>query len=441
MESMEKRKQPSAQIEKLQQRIAHLEEEVESGRQRNAELSKSIVKLKDVQKLSETIGASLDLHHILDALMKLSRRVIPYENGGVFLTPEGSDDMEVALVVYRSDGFEAQVRRQWEEGILQWVMAEQRAMVLPDVDAMRGSEEAERNFVIVPLFVRGKNVGVFELVCDKSAETFTNRDIELISILANQAAIALENARLIQSLDETNRRLRASQQQVIQSGKMAAVGELAAGIGHEINNPLQVILSRVQLMQHACKEDRVLSGLEVVEEHAARISQIVRNLMDFSQESSAEGEMRALEVHELIARSRSLVAHFFTTKQIKVIMHLPESLPQVRGRSGPLEQVFVNLLLNACQAMDDEGTLTIAGKAEQDFVVLTFADTGIGIPPEILPRIFEPFFTRKEVHEGRGLGLSISYGIVQDHGGAIYASSELGKGTTITVKLPIFCSG
>lgn len=440
MKSMnENRKQPSARITNLQQRIAHLEEEVDSGRQRNAELSKSIVKLKDVQKLSETIGASLDLHHILDALMKLSRRVIQYENGGVFLISEGSDDMEVALVVHRSDGFEAQVRRQWDEGILQWVMAEHRAMVLPDV--AQGAQEAERNFVIVPLFVRGKNVGVFELVCDKSAETFTNREIELISILANQAAIALENARLIQSLDETNRRLRATQQQVIQSGKMAAVGELAAGIGHEINNPLQVIMSRVQLMQVACKEDRVLSGLEIVEAHAERISLIVRNLMNFARESSAEGEMRALTVHELVARSRSLVSHAFTSKQIKVIVHIPETLPPVRGRPGPLEQVFVNLLLNACQAMDHEGTLTIAGKEEEGFIALTFNDTGVGIPREILPRIFEPFFTTKEVHEGRGLGLSISYGIVQDHGGVIHAISEAGKGSTVSVRLPIFRSG
>jgi C4-dicarboxylate-specific signal transduction histidine kinase len=436
---MGKRKQPSAQIENLRQRVAHLEEEVDSGRQRNADLSKSIVKLKDVQKLSETIGASLDLHHILDALMKLSRRVIQYENGGVFLISEGSDDMEVALVVHRSDGFEAQVRRQWDEGILRWVMAEQRAMVLPD--AAQGVEEAERNFVIVPLFVRGKNVGVFELVCDKSAETFTNRDIELISILANQAAIALENARLIQSLDETNRRLRASQQQVIQAGKMAAVGELAAGIGHEINNPLQVIMSRVQLMQVACKEDRVLSGLEIVEEHTERISRIVRNLMEFARESSAEGEMRALEVHELVARSRSLVSHAFASKQIEVIVDIPKTLSPVRGRPGPLEQVFVNLLLNACQAMDYEGTLTIAGKEEQGFIALTFADTGVGIPSEILPRIFEPFFTTKEVQEGRGLGLSISYGIVQDHGGGIHAISEAGKGTTVSVRLPVFRSG
>ena len=115
--------------------------------------------------------------------------------------------------------------------------------------------------------------------------------------------------------------------------------------------------------------------------------------------------------------------------------------PPVRGRPGPLEQVFVNLLLSACQAMDHEGTLTIAGKEEGGFIALTFNDTGVGIPREILPRIFEPFFTTKEVHEGRGLGLSISYGIVQDHGGVIHAISEAGKGSTVSVRLPIFRSG
>jgi len=292
----ENRELHSEQLEVLQQRVAELQEEVARNRRRNTELSKSIVELKDVQKLSEAIGSSLDLRQILDALMKLSQRVIQYQNGGVFLTPEGSSDMEAAIVVRRSDGFEAQVQKQWEEGIIQWVMAAHQAMVLPDTETIRESEIADRSFVIVPLSVRGKSVGVFELYCEKPTEVFTHQEIELVAILANQAAIAIENARLIQSLDETNRRLRASQKQLIQSGKLAAIGELAAGMGHEINNPLQVILSRVQLMQYACTEDRILEGLRIVEDHVKRISQIVRGLMEFALENTMAAKTEALEV-------------------------------------------------------------------------------------------------------------------------------------------------
>ena len=225
--------------------------------------------------------------------------------------------------------------------------------------------------------------------------------------------------------------------QLVSSEKMASLGKLAAGIAHEINNPLGGILIYSSLMMEELIEaDARRQDLEKIVQEATRCKDIVKSLLEFSRQT--EPKMEPVDVNKAITDGL-----FFLEKQalfhnIRIVKNLAPLLPMVRGNPGQLKQVFMNIIVNAAEAMSGGGTLTIttAPSADQKVVSIDFADTGEGIPREILTRIFDPFFTTKELGKGTGLGLSTSYGIIDGHGGRIDVKSEVGKGTTFTIELP-----
>jgi signal transduction histidine kinase len=225
--------------------------------------------------------------------------------------------------------------------------------------------------------------------------------------------------------------------QLIRSDKLSSVGVLAAGVAHEINNPLTTILGYAKLLlEERPPEDRDRPALALVAEEAQRVQQIVRNLLDFSRQES--GEVALDSLNALIERTLNLAAPNLRKRGITVERHLARDLPAVRVEGRRLEQVFVNLLTNAAQAMAEGGVLTVrsALKEGSSTVFAEFSDTGTGIAAEHLPRIFDPFYTTKGPGEGTGLGLAISQRILADHGGEIEVESELGVGTTFRVSLP-----
>jgi two-component system NtrC family sensor kinase len=225
--------------------------------------------------------------------------------------------------------------------------------------------------------------------------------------------------------------------QLVSSEKMASLGKLAAGIAHEINNPLGGILIYSSLMMEELIEaDARRQDLEKIVQEATRCKDIVKSLLEFSRQT--EPKMEPVDVNKAITDGL-----FFLEKQalfhnIRIVKNLAPLLPMVRGNPGQLKQVFMNIIVNAAEAMSGGGTLTIttAPSAHQKVISIDFADTGEGIPREILTRIFDPFFTTKELGKGTGLGLSTSYGIIDEHGGRIDVKSEVGKGTTFTIELP-----
>lgn len=229
-----------------------------------------------------------------------------------------------------------------------------------------------------------------------------------------------------------------------QSEKMAALGALAAGIAHEINNPIGIIASRVELMLMEARERRlsseVLKDLEVLEKHAGRVARITQGLLSFSRQSP--WKLDAVDVNQVVEEALLLVEKQFAKEGITVKKDFTADLPKIQGSSNQLEQVVVNLLNNAREAMPNGGTLRVSTALGRDprvedrsKVEIQVGDTGPGIAPEVFPRIFDPFFTTKE--QGTGLGLSVSYGIVQEHGGTIIAESRPGEGSTFIVQLPI----
>jgi len=261
------------------------------------------------------------------------------------------------------------------------------------------------------------------------------------------------------------RALERAQGQLFHQEKLASIGQLAAGVAHELNNPIGFVHSnlgtlkryseRIARMVEAYRTrigegDAELTALEtelkigfILEDLASlvdeslegteRVRKIVTDLRGFSR--PADQEPRYADINEAL-RSTLNIVHNEIKYKAQVITEAGE-IPQVRCQVGHINQVFMNLLVNAAHAIEESGEIRIVTRAEDPFVVVSIRDTGCGIPPDVLPRIFDPFFTTKEVGRGTGLGLSISYDIVHKHGGTIEVESEVGKGTTFTIRLPV----
>jgi PAS domain S-box-containing protein len=235
-------------------------------------------------------------------------------------------------------------------------------------------------------------------------------------------------------VDDVTVRMRL-EEQLQHSEKMASIGLLAAGVAHEVNTPLTGISSYTQMLRAQIEPgDPRAAALEKIEKQTFRAAKIINNLLNFARSGGAEFE--TLDVNKLILDVLSLVEHQLEGARIKVRRELAGDLPPVRGNENRLQQVFFNLVLNARDAMPKGGWLTLATRADDDAVVVEVKDTGHGIKREDVKRIYDPFFTTKGIGRGTGLGLSVSYGILQEHGGAIFVESTPGQGTTFQVTLP-----
>ncbi len=227
----------------------------------------------------------------------------------------------------------------------------------------------------------------------------------------------------------------AARRQIGQSEKMASIGRLAAGVAHEINNPLTGVLTYAHMLRKKKDQDaQQKEDLDVVIRETSRVRDIVRGLLDFARQSPVN--MEPLDVNEVIRQTMLLLRNQKEFRKVVIEEELAQAMPPLRGDQNQLQQVFLNLALNACEAMPGGGTLSVATSAGAGKIDVSISDTGCGINPEGLGKIFDPFYTTKPVGKGTGLGLSVSYGIIEQHQGHIEVESQVGKGTTFTVILP-----
>ena len=255
-------------------------------------------------------------------------------------------------------------------------------------------------------------------------------------------ALALAFNKMTDDLANTQERLRKAQRQLIQSEKLGAVGRLAAGVAHEINNAINSILNGVEILVE--KQSQPLGSnqkyLDIIRNEAHLCRKIARGLLDFSRPSRMDVE--AVDINEVIVRMLLLLEDQGSFRRIKVVKELAEDLPRIEADAGQLQQVFRNLALNAADAMPGGGELQITtsyldGGGERGRAVrIIFKDTGRGIPPEVLDHILEPFFSTQEAKGGLGLGLSVVYGIITSHSGHLDVQSKAGEGTTFLIELP-----
>jgi two-component system NtrC family sensor kinase len=273
------------------------------------------------------------------------------------------------------------------------------------------------------------------------------------SLRQSRVEIEEYNRNLEEKIVERTLALETAQSQLVQSEKMSAIGQLAAGVAHELNNPLGGILGYAQFALEKMRRqvekdakspemDSYIRYLTDIECQSRRCKNIVQNLLRFSR-SSRTTDFEEVDINKVIDETRTFVEHQLHMNQISLKVDLAPKLPLINGNAGQLQQVFTNMIINAMHASPSDSEITITTRCSPALgefggaIEVLFTDQGSGIAPEHLTKIFEPFFTTKEVGKGTGLGLSVSYGIIKDHGGEIRVESEVGRGTTFTIVLPV----
>ncbi len=397
-------------------------------RQRNQELAA-------LDEINRTISSSLNLDDVLTSALNGLSCLVQADVLAVVLTEEGSEDW----VVRAARGpvgvwLEGRLIPQ-EETTLQQTAKSVTSVLKRRVTSgfwNKALELSPLDVLCVPLAKSGEMVGA--LVVIGRANTLREQDIALTEHVAATVVIAVEKAWLFHDLEEFAEEVERSQNQLIQAEKMAAVGRLTASLAHEINNPLQAIQNSLHLASHkGLEEPQKQRFLDMAQNEVNHLVQIVHRMLDFYRPSSA---LHSLDINDPVQDALAIASKRLQQSHIQVESRLTPNLPPVRGTANQLTQVFLNLVINAIEAMPDGGTLWVgtAHHAEAHQVVAAFRDSGEGIPPEIRSHLFEPFHTSKPT--GTGLGLAISYGIIERHNGTIEVESPPGSGATFIIRLP-----
>jgi signal transduction histidine kinase len=406
-----------------------------------------------VNRLTRIISASFDIGAVYETFAGELKRFISYMRMGIVISEDSGTRFTLfQLVGNRLD--QVPVGMVWSGGRgtgVEWVMSNRRPHFEQDLTKARrfvedGAllKEGIRSTVRLPLVATGQVIGVLFLD-DVEPGRYSEHDLELLVPLGEQLAIAIENARLHGEMErkvqERTRTLRETQAQLIQSGKLAAVGTLAAGVAHELNQPLMIIRGYAQelLGDRRIADKEVRNDLWRIEAQTNRMAAIINHLRDFSRES--KGKRETTDLNRMVQDALTFLEQQLKAGNITVTQELYPALPAVWADPLRIEQVLLNLITNARDAMEGARVGTIAIRTERaqgSRVALSVTDTGPGIPDEIRTRIFDPFFTTKEVGKGTGLGLSICHGIVEEHGGELTMESPVadGRGARFTIVLP-----
>jgi signal transduction histidine kinase len=412
-------------------------------------LEKKDAQLTTWGELSHALIANFDLPRLLDLIVTTAIEVTGADHGSVMLI----DESDGTLSIKASKGVEAEyadVKIKLGEGISGRVALTGQPVLLQRGEnqvilrALRRREGEISSAISVPLRVEEQVVGTLNVNESRRTSEFGEEDLRALTLFADQAALALEKAqlyrdsqrqleKLLSVLDELSR----TQAQLVHSEKLASLGVLAGGVAHEINNPLMVILGRTELM--LMDEDQsalIKKNLETIRVETERIAEIVQGLLTFARKSRQE-RIEHLDVNDVLDRTLMLSEHQLTIGNVQVIKQLDDKLPQIQANPGQLQQVFMNLIINAHHAMPNGGVLTVrTGLVPQRRVFVEIEDSGCGIAEDDLNRIFDPFFTTKEEGKGTGLGLSVSRNIIENHGGLIGVESTPGVGTLFRIVLP-----
>jgi two-component system, NtrC family, sensor kinase len=391
---------------------------------------------------SKEMVSIVDLENLSNSLVKTVSRALGTETASLYLLDETKGVYNLKAKIGQERNGLPQTMLSKSDPLIERLTDNQEGVVKEELEmaqdtmglqAAKKMEELEAE-ISVPIMSKGKLIGILNLGHKEEKAIYSSEDLELLSTLANQAAIAIENARLYENLKQSQDTLR-------RADRLSSLGLLTAGLAHEIRNPLVAIRTFTQLLPERYNDADFREGFQgLALKEVDRICGLINDLLSFARPSRpnvAEESMN--EVVDGIARILETEAK---EKSVEITRDFGLNLPKVWIDREQMKQVFMNLILNAIQAMREGGSIFIstrlvardeAGHSGQ-FVQVEVRDTGIGIPPENLDRIFDPFFTSKD--EGSGLGLSISHQIVQEHGGYVTVESKLGIGTTFFINLP-----
>ena len=417
------------------------------------EIKKQNLKLSTLNAISMTINSSLDLKKVLNSTIDKMLEYIGPDCVRIYLLDDKRDVLNLAAHRGFSAGFiekDYMKSRQVGDGLLGKTVLTRETRVVDnflrseDPYVCSITEEGIQSTVYIPLVLKGEPVGVM-CVCSRSGFKFSEDYVKFLTAIGHQIGVAVHNAMLYEDANRAYQGLKEAQEQVIRSEKLASLGKLSATIAHEINNPISAVLTYVKLMIKLVKRGRfsqdraedISRYLDTMASEMTRCGEIVKDLLAFSRRSRIA--IKPQNIDQIIGRTLALTSHELKLKEIRFVSEIEPDLPMARCDFRQIQQVLLNLISNASEAMEGGGVLSIsaARAGKLGFVEITISDTGRGISKEDQKIIFEPFFTTKAEGKGVGLGLSVAYGIITNHNGLIEVKSEVGKGSVFKVLLPV----
>ncbi|MBU0983712.1 MAG: hypothetical protein KKA42_07565 [candidate division Zixibacteria bacterium] len=422
-------------------REEELEEKIAQLSKTNRHLKRKIFDLYTIVEISRNFNAVLHYQSLLDSFIFTCLGQVGALKGAAFLKRDVMA-REYCAVKSKGSGDLPQPSDCFHEDseLLKYLAKLNRPVLTKDISSKTATEvemailQMFSGGLIVPLIFQTRLVGLFLLAEKISGQDFAPDDIEFLSVLGNQISVSIENARLYEAERAAMRQLRTAQQQLVQSERLAALGEMSAKIAHEVNNPLGIIKNYILLIQRHAEIDREIQDYaEVLSQEIHRIAGIVGQMRDFQR--PVRMELRPVNVEAVAEEVLTLMGRQLRSSGIIVVRDYEPGPYMVEGCRDSLKQVFLNLMINARAAMENGGTLTLAIHTDGQELVIALQDSGAGIPPEIVPRIFEPFFTTKG-EKGTGLGLSVCYGIIKSHKGSI-TFKNLEPGGCFEIRLPL----
>jgi len=444
------------EIGEIAQAFGRMLIELRASTERLEDLVFKLGALNDMVEMAARIPRIEDLlSHVLERTM----RAVSAGIGSIMLLDRDRQTLRVAVGRGLPEAGRGPVEVKVGEGVAGKVVEMGEAVVVEDIEKdprfgqVNDPRYGGKSFICMPLRVSERIVGVVNLskkeVAPGTSGVFSQTDLQFLNALATYTAYAVDNARLFEEAQQAAQRLQEvvedqklrltlAQQQMIQAAKLSALGELVAGVAHELNNPLTVLVGASDILEQQAPDD-LKEYAQMIRESTDAARSIVRGLLTFGRQMPLE--RRHVMLDELIDKVLTLTAADLRIESVKIDRDMEPGLPPVWADGNQLQQVLVNLVTNAKQAMaeqpEGQRRLRVTTRAlGTDRVRIALEDTGPGIPADVLPKIFDPFVTTKGL-AGTGLGLSISYGIIREHGGHITADSLPGQGATFTIDLPV----
>jgi signal transduction histidine kinase len=406
----------------------------------------SPAELDTILRFGSLINSSLNIEDVLDHAMKWAEEFMDAEASSVYELNKERDEIFIRLARGEKREPVRGIRLSVGEGIAGWVVKTGRPVVSQDVRKdKRFSDKFDKktgfktiSMICVPLIAKDEPIGALQVINKKSKKPFTQADFRLLTGMAQQIAVAMENAKLYQRLEEdfalTTQELKITQDKLIRSERLMAMGHLVQGVAHEIRNPIMTIGGFAQRLKKELKEEQDLQKyVDAILEEAIRLEKLVKQVREFMNVQSASLTMDKIPpvVDEVIKIFKPLAKR----QKVQIVKDIDGETPLINMDTAQLVSALSNIVENALESMSGGGTLTLGVNRQNNNVLITVRDTGCGIPAEQLEAIYDPFVTSKT--RGAGLGLTMVHQIIMNHQGEIKISSQLENGTIVILRLPI----
>ena len=402
--------------------------------------------LETILRFTALINSSLKIEDVLNYAMKWAEEFMDAEAGTVYELDEEKSELFIRIARGKKKESVERIKFELGKGISGHVVQTGQPMVIQDVrkekrfspkfDRITGF--CTRSMICVPLILRGKTIGALQVLNKKSGDLFTQIDVEVLTSMSQHIAVAMENAKLYRRLEkkfELNaRELKTAQDKLIRSERLVAMTHLVQGVAHEIRNPVTTIGGSARRIKKILKRDpEVDKYLNAILEESERLESLVRQVHEYTRvlaSTLALDDIRAT-LHEVVHKFKPIAQQ----QGVSLVTKIDESLPLTRMASSQIMTALSNIMQNALESMPNGGELVLEATQRNSQLFIKILDTGYGIRQEYLNSVYDPFFSSKT--HGAGLGLAVVYQIVKNHDGEITIKSQEGKGTSVTIQLPV----